>query len=77
MDLLMEIFEAKIEFNWDIELAAAGRAANWQEQGLTRERLTLSQNSFYEEKTLLTSAAAAAEEKPAGPVDKRRRISDG
>jgi len=25
MDLLMEIFEAKIEFNWDIELAAAGR----------------------------------------------------
>ena len=52
MDLLMEIFEAKIEFNWDIELAAAGRVANWQEQGLTRERLTLSQNSFYEEKKL-------------------------
>ena len=25
MDLVMEIFEAKIEFNWDIELAAAGR----------------------------------------------------
>ena len=50
MDLLMEIFEAKIEFNWDIELAAAGSVANWQEQGLTRERLTLSQNSFYEEK---------------------------
>ena len=42
MDLVMEIFEAKIEFNWDIELAAAGRVANWQEQALTELKDSLS-----------------------------------
>ena len=42
MDLVMEIFEAKIEFNWDIELAAAGRVANWQEQALTEQKDSIS-----------------------------------
>ena len=74
MDLVMEIFEAKIEFNWDIELAAAGRVANWQEQALTTERLNLSQNSM---EYTLTSAAADTSCWSFGGGDKRRRISDG